>query len=121
MAFAVNAPRRSQAASAAAGLMITLARVIHAVVGVVVLLIVLAIVLRVAAANGHNAIVRDIHDAARALVGPFRNVFLIRNPKDAIAVNWGLAAVVYLLAGWSVAALLDRAAPRAGRLAQGSA
>jgi hypothetical protein len=87
---------------------------------VVVLLIVVAIVLRLASANGHNALVRDIHDAARTLVGPFQNVFLIKNPKDSITVNWGLAAVVYLLAGWSVAALVDRAAGRA-RPARGSA
>jgi hypothetical protein len=34
---------------------------------------------------------------ARTLAGPFRDVFRIKNPKDALTVNYGLAAVVYLL------------------------
>jgi hypothetical protein len=120
MSLAVRQASRARVAPGAGALLTAVARVLHAIVALVVLLIVVAIVLRLAAANGHNTIVRDIHDAARALVGPFQNTFLIRNPRDSITVNWGLAAVVYLLAGWSIAALVDRAAGHCRRLAKGS-
>lgn len=92
--------------------MITTARVLHALVGIVVLLITLSIVLRVAGGNPRNTIVSGLHDVGHFLVGPFSNVFLIKDPKASIAVNWGLAAVVYLVAGWLIAALIDRGAPR---------
>jgi hypothetical protein len=92
--------------------MLTIARLIRLVAGVVFLIIAVAIVLRVAGANPANAFVRDIHDAGRWLVGPFNNVFKIRKPKTDLAVNWGLAAVIYLLVGGFIANLLARIAPR---------
>jgi hypothetical protein len=88
----------------------TLSRVVRLVVGVVVAIIVLAIVLRLFSANPSNSVVRDIHDAGRTLVGPFRNVFSLRNPKAALAVNWGVAAVVYLIVGSLIASLIARVA-----------
>jgi hypothetical protein len=63
-------------------------------------------------ANMDNVIVRDIHNAANFLVGPFKNVFSPKGHKTDIAVNWGLAAVVYLLVGSLIAGLLVRLAPR---------
>jgi large-conductance mechanosensitive channel len=47
--------------------------------------------------NPANVIVRNVLHLARTLAGPFRDVFRIKNPKDALTVNYGLAAVVYLL------------------------
>src|SRR5213082_1657956 len=108
----------ARGASAVGSLMLALARLVRLVAGIVALVIVVAIVLRVASANGSNAIVRDIHDAGRALVGPFKNVFSIKNPKAAIAVNWGLAALVYLIVGGFIAGLIARMAPRGMRSAQ---
>jgi hypothetical protein len=78
----------------------------------VVGIIVAAIVLRVLDANTSNAIVSHIHDAANWLVGPFHHLFSIKNPKVSIAVNWGLAALVYLVVGGLIARLIARAAPR---------
>jgi len=78
----------------------------------VALIIVAGIVLRLLDANMGNVIVRDIHDAASFLVGPFKNVFAPNNPKANIAANWGLAAIVYLLVGSVIAGLLVRFAPR---------
>src|SRR5437588_3925378 len=92
--------------------MLLLARVVRVVVGIVVALIVVAILLRVLGANPHNAIVSDVHDAGRALVGPFAGLFSIHDAKLATAVNWGLAAIVYLNVGGFIASLLARAAPR---------
>lgn len=92
--------------------MLLLARLVRVVVGVVVALIVAAILLRVLGANPHNAIVNDVHDAGRALVGPFDGLFSIKHAKLAIAVNWGLAAIVYLIVGGFIARLIARSAPR---------
>jgi hypothetical protein len=99
-------------ASAVASVIIAIARLVRLATALVVLVIAVAIVLRIASANQSNTIVRDIHDAGRALVGPFKNVFSIRNPKDSIAANWGLAAGVYLIVGLVLAGLIARLAPR---------
>lgn len=97
---------------AAGSMMVALARLVRLIAGLVVLVIVVGILLRVLSANPANSIVSDIHDAGRALVGPFKNVFTVKNPKTELAVNWALAAVVYLIVGGLVAGLITRAAPR---------
>jgi hypothetical protein len=101
----------ARGAWAVGSFMLAVARVVRVLVGIVVLLIVAAIVLRVLGANASNTIVRDIHDVARTLVGPFKNVFSIKNAKLSLAVNWGLAALVWLVVGSLVARLIARAAP----------
>lgn len=83
-----------------------LARLVHLVVGVVVVIIVLAIVLVLLKANRTNSIVSQIHDWARSLVGPFDGMFSLHNARAALAVNWGIAAVVYLLVGELIAHLI---------------
>ncbi len=115
---AVEAPTRAQGVAgrsrwAIGSLLLALSRLVRLAVGVVVAIIVVAIVLRLLSANPGNSVVRDFHDAGRALVGPFRNVFSLHNPKAALAVNWGIAAVVYLIVGSFIARLIARmAAPR---------
>jgi hypothetical protein len=91
---------------------LALARLVRSLAGIVALVIVVAIVLFLLGANSSNAIVRDIHDAGAWLVGPFKNLFAIHKPKVAMAVNWGLAALVYLLVGHFIASLLVRMTPR---------
>jgi hypothetical protein len=56
-------------------------------------------------------VVADIHDAGQWLVTPFRNVFSVSGSKLHLAVNWGLAAVVYLLVGSLLARLAATAPP----------
>ena len=92
--------------------MITLARLVRSAAWLVAAVIVAGIVLVLLNANMSNVIVRDIHDAASFLVGPFKNVFSPKSHKADIAVNWGLAAVVYLLVGSLIAGMLVRMAPR---------
>jgi CDP-diglyceride synthetase len=87
-----------------------LARLIRAVLGIAVAIIVLAVILRLLGANPHNAIVSDIHDAGAWLVGPFSNVFSVSGPKLHMALNWGLAAVVYAVVGGFLASIVARAA-----------
>ena len=85
-----------------------LARVVHVVVSVVVLIIVAGILLVVLKANPTNSIVSDVHSWARWLAGPFDGIFSFHNANVAIAVNWGIAAVVYLFVAGLIARLLGR-------------
>jgi hypothetical protein len=94
----------SRGAGAMAG---GLARVVHLVVSVVVLVIVAGIVLVLLKANATNALVADVHDAARWLVGPFDGIFSFNSARVALTVNWGVAAVVYLIIGGLIGRLLS--------------
>jgi hypothetical protein len=78
------------------------------VTSIVVGLIVLGIVLVVLSANDSNTIVQAIEDAAKFLVGPFKDIFSLSNRKAEVAVNYGLAALVYLIIGNLIARLLRR-------------
>jgi hypothetical protein len=85
----------------------TLARVVRLIVGIVVLIIVAGIVLVLLKANPASTIVSDVHDAARWLAGPFDGIFSFDNARVSLAVNWGLAAVVYLIVGGLIVRLLS--------------
>ena len=76
----------------AGAVMGVLARVVRLIVGIMVLIIVAGIVLVLFKANATNAIVSDVHDAARWLAGPFDGIFSLHNADTATAVNWGIAA-----------------------------
>jgi hypothetical protein len=83
-----------------------LVRLVRLIVTLVVLIIVAGIALVLLKANATNSIVSDVHDAARWLVGPFDGIFSFHDPKVGLAVNWGIAAVVYLIVGGLIARLL---------------
>jgi hypothetical protein len=92
---------------------LALARLVRGVVGIVALIIVVGGVLFILGANPSNSIVREIHDAASTLVGPFKNVFSFKgHPKATLAANWGLAVIVWLVVGHLIASLIARMAPR---------
>ena len=91
---------------------LTLARIVRSLAGIIALIIVVAIVLFLVGANPSNQIVSAIHDAGAWLAGPFKNLFSIHNAKLAMAVNWGLAALAYLIVGHIIASLLARLTPR---------
>lgn len=90
-----------------------LARAIRAIVGIIVAIIVVAIILRLLDANPGNVIVRDIHDAGAALVGPFANIFSVSGPKVHMLLNWGLAALIYSVVGGFLASFVARGAASA--------
>jgi hypothetical protein len=90
---------------------IALARIVRTLASLIALVIVAAIVLFILGANPSNGIVSAIHDAGAWLAGPFKNLFSIHNAKLAMAVNWGLAALVYLVVGHLIASLLARMTP----------
>ena len=88
--------------------MLILARVIRTVVGVIAALIILGILFRVLEASRDNSIVTLVDDIAKFLVGPFDGLFTPDNRKLSIAINWGIAAAVWLLVGALLASLLAR-------------
>ena len=85
-----------------------LARMVTLVAAVVAGIVVVGILLVVVGANQSNEIVKAVTDAARWLAGPFRDLFTFDSHKTTVAVNWGIAAVVYLVVGRLIARVLIR-------------
>jgi hypothetical protein len=88
--------------------MLALARLIRLLTAIAVALIAVGILLFVLSANGHNTVVSDIHSAAKWVVGPFQNVFHIKGAKADLALNWGIALVIYAIVGSFLARLASR-------------
>jgi hypothetical protein len=85
-----------------------LARLVTLVAAGVAAIIVIGILLVVLGANQSNELVKAVMDAARWLAGPFRDLFSFDSHKTTVAVNWGIAAAVYLAIGRLIARLLVR-------------
>src|SRR3954452_13866811 len=86
--------------------MLLLARIVRIVTAVVVGFIVVGIVLHLLDAHASNAVVGFVYDVAARFVSLFRGVFSPGGAKANIAVNWGLAAIVYGVVGGLLARLL---------------
>jgi hypothetical protein len=94
------------------GLLEILATLVDVVTGLVAIAIAVGIAFVVLKANPHNGIVSFFHDVARWLVGPFDGMFTPKSHRLAVAINWGIAIAVYVIAGRLLAGLLRR--PRRG-------
>jgi hypothetical protein len=92
-----------------------IARLIRLVGGLVFGVIALGILLVVVGANEGNAIVGAILDLDRFLVRPFRDVFDLEKGREhlQIAINWGIAAVVYFVVAALLAAIVRSVVTRA--------
>ncbi len=88
-----------------------LAVLVDLITGIVALIIILGILFVVLGANMGNDIVSTVDDAARFLVGPFDGLFKPDDRKLEIAINWGIALVVYVIVGRLIAGLLRRPGP----------
>ncbi len=88
-----------------------LAVLVDLITGIVALIIILGILFVVLGANMGNDIVSTVDDAARFLVGPFDGLFKPDDRKLEIAINWGIALVVYVIVGRFIAGLLRRPGP----------
>ena len=84
------------------------AKAVALVTGIVAAVIVLGILFVVLEANPQNTIVDFITDVGKKLVGPFDGLFNLKGRKLDIAVNWGIAAAVWFIAGRILASLLRR-------------
>jgi hypothetical protein len=86
----------------------SIARAVMVVATVVALILVAGILLVVLAANRSNGLVQAVHDAAQFLAGPFDGLFNLTRHKVEIAVNWGIAAIVWYALGRLIVRLLLR-------------
>ena len=59
-------------------------------------------------ANPSNSIVSEVHGWARSLAGTFDAMFSFHCARVAIAVNRGIAGVVYLFVGGLITRVLGR-------------
>ena len=84
------------------------ARIVSLITSVVVGLIVLAIILVLLEASRSNAIVDWLVGAGDFLSKPFHGIFSLDGRKASVAVNCGLAALVYGFVGGFIARLLRR-------------
>jgi hypothetical protein len=86
----------------------SIARAVMLITGAIALVLVVGILLVVLEANRSNELVQFIRDAASLFAGPLDNLFTLDSNKAERAVNWGLAAVVWVAIGRLVARLLLR-------------
>ncbi|HTY97336.1 MAG TPA: hypothetical protein VMB91_09875 [Solirubrobacteraceae bacterium] len=92
--------------------MVLLALLVITASVLIALLIALAILLADVGANPSNGVVKGLHESANFFAGSFTGMLgFSGHPKQAISVNWGIAAVVYLIVG----AIVARAIYVAGR------
>ena len=85
-----------------------LAYLIDVVVAVVAVLILAGIVLVALKASRDNSFVSAIRDTAEFLAGPFDDMFEPSDRRVGVAINWGIAIAVYVLAGRWVTGRLRR-------------
>lgn len=93
--------RRRDGAGAIAG-------VIHLVTGVIVAIFVLHIIFVVFDANQANGFVSGIYDVAKALVLGLGDVFTPDDARIGVVLNYGLAALLYLIVGQVIVRMLRR-------------
>ena len=81
----------------------TTATVVLVITGIIAGFIALAILLVIVDANQGNVIVNAIIEVGSFFSTPFHNMFLQSDPEMNVLINWGLAALAYLLIGGVVA------------------
>jgi uncharacterized protein YggT (Ycf19 family) len=82
--------------------------VIQTIAGIIAAILIVGIVLVLIKANPNNDIVQFIHNIGAFFARPFRDLFPRANPREDILINWGIAALVYLLIGAIIARLARR-------------
>ena len=73
----------------------SIARALILAGSLVALVLIVGILLVVLGANPSNDLVKAVHSAAGFLAGPFDGLFKLHHRKAEVAVNWGIAAVVW--------------------------
>jgi uncharacterized membrane protein len=89
-----------------------LSRIVNVVFLVIFAIIVIGILLYVLEANEANPVVGFMLSTAAFLVGPFRHLFEFADNNVQVALNWGIAAIVYLIVGIVIARVLERTVDR---------
>jgi hypothetical protein len=86
----------------------TAAGLVRILAMIICVLLALHIAFVVFSANRDNAIVRTVNDWADWFAWRFRDMFVPKDERVGVLVNYGIAAVVYLVAGRVVANLIRR-------------
>jgi hypothetical protein len=94
--------------SGGVGMRLAVARLIRAIGAIAAGIIVLAIVLHLLGAKTSNSVVHAIHQAGSWLSQWSHGLFSIHNADLNMVVNWGIAAVVYLLVAHFIARAIAR-------------
>lgn len=82
--------------------------VITTIATVIAAIIIVGIVLVLIKANPNNEIVNFILDIGKFFTRPFQDLFPQDNPRQDVLVNWGIAAIAYLVLGAIIARLVRR-------------
>ena len=86
--------------------MVMLARIVRIAAAVVCGIIALAILFVLLDANAGNSIVSTVLDWGKTLAGPFDGIFHLDSAKWTVAVNYGIAIVVYTIVAGLIVRLL---------------
>lgn len=89
-----------------------LASVVRAVAVVFAVILVVQIVLTLGNANPDNGITKLIDNLARPLALGFKDLFSPSDPKVSVLVNFGLAALFWLVLGALISGVIRRVASR---------
>ena len=100
--------RRRGGRSGSGGARSAIAKAITTIAAIIATLIVVGIVLVLLKANPANDIVDALREIARFFAQPFDAIFELERRRPEIALNWGIAAVVYLVVARLIAKLLTR-------------
>jgi RPA family protein len=84
------------------------ASVITGIAAVIAGIIVVGIILVLIKANQNNDIVDVVLDIGRFFAKPFADLFPQDDPENNILLNWGIAAVAYLIVGAIIARIVRR-------------
>jgi uncharacterized protein YggT (Ycf19 family) len=85
------------------------ASVVMTIATIIALFIIAGIVLVLVGANMNNDIVDFVMDIGRFFARPFGDLIPQDNQRANYVVNWGIAAIVYLIVGSIIARLIRRA------------
>lgn len=101
--------RKRRAISAAWSRIIgSLAALVRAIAAVLAAILVVHIVLVIGGANPDNSITKGIANLAMPLALGFKGLFSPSNPKVLVLVNFGLAAIFWLVLGTLLALVVRR-------------
>lgn len=84
------------------------ASVIMTIFSVIAAVLVVGILLVLIGANQQNTIVDFVLDIGRFFARPFNHLLPQHTPKQDMVVNWGIAALAYLVVGSLLARLAHR-------------
>ena len=84
------------------------ASVITTIAAIIAGIIVIGIVLVLVGANQNNDIVDLVLDIGRFFARPFADLFPQDDPENNILLNWGIAAIAYLIVGAIIARIVRR-------------